>query len=263
MNIAILTANEPFYLPAALAHVLEHANPDDRFMVLIAPATHKVKRDGKWRDKSVAMRVLQSFGVREFAYLASKAVLHKLLDRLPVRRGRYYSVTGVCRAFNVAAHHVPNVNSEQTLALLRDWNVDLLVSLSCPQLFKKKLIDLAPKGCLNLHCSPLPNYRGLYPAFWMLKNNESNAGATLFFVNEAIDGGDVLLRRHYPVDPEETLDAFLKRSKRIGSELIVEGIERVRQGDYQTEPLDEKAGSYYTWPTAEDVRLFKQSRQLR
>ena len=262
MKIAILTVDEVFYLPTEVAYLMRHRHEEDEYRVFIVPPEHydKVK---KKREK-VALRVLRSFGLRYFLHLAIRGLAFKVLQYLPrdERSDRFYSIDSVGSAFGVPVQHIANVNSERTIQMLSEWGVDLTLSLSCPQVFRKGIIDASPNGVLNLHCSPLPRYRGLYPAFWQLKNGENEAGATIFFVNKQIDGGDILIQRCFPIESDETLDHFVKRSKRIGTELIVEGIEKIRCGDVDTRPIDIDAGSYFTWPTREAVREFQKSRRL-
>jgi len=117
-------------------------------------------------------------------------------------------------------------------------------------------MELPTKGCLNLHGSILPDYRGVMPSFWVLANNEKEAGSTLFFVNEKIDAGDVLVQRRFPVHADDTLEYFIRRSKRIGAEMVVEGVEKISRGNYETYPLDMNKGNYYGWPKREDVKRF-------
>ena len=63
------------------------------------------------------------------------------------------------------------------------------------QIFKKQIIELAPKGCINLHTALLPKYRGLMPTFWVLKNNEKYTGVSVFFVDKGIDSGPIIVQR--------------------------------------------------------------------
>ena len=84
--------------------------------------------------------------------------------------------------------------------------------------------------------------------FWVLANAEKEAGATLFFVNEKIDAGDVLIQKRFPIYLEDTLDSFIRRSKKIGAEMVIEGIEKITNGKFETRPLDMNKGRYYGWP---------------
>jgi len=262
MKIAFITTNEMFYLPDAFSFFFEDSDQEDEFMVLIVPAEHRIKNN---KTQKIAWRVLESFGIKEFTYLASKAIVYKILSKiLPRHPGDYhYSIQSVCKSYQVPIHRINDINSSSTINLLKAWQTDLLISVSCPQLFKKDIINLASKGCLNLHCAPLPYYRGLYPAFWMLKNEEKEAGVTLFFVNEGVDAGDILLHKRFPILQKETLHSFLKISKKISMELLLEGIELIRKDQIKTTPIDETGGSYFSWPTASDVKHYKKKRKLR
>jgi hypothetical protein len=75
----------------------------------------------------------------------------------------------------------------------------VIVSVSCPQIFKKELIELPARGCLNVHGASLPQYRGVMPSFWMLANGERQAGVSVYFVKR----GD---RRRLPLRTAELRD---------------------------------------------------------
>ena len=134
---------------------------------------------------------------------------------------------------------------------------DLIVSVSCPQIFRRPLIDLPPRRCLNMHGARLPNYRGIAPSFWMMANGESRAAVTVFFVNENIDAGDVVEVAEFDIGPDETLDAFIVRSKEIACDLLLRAIDKVETGDPATTPLDKDKGSYFGFPTRAAYRRFR------
>ena len=99
------------------------------------------------------------------------------------------------------------------------------MSVSCPQIFKQPLIDLPPRGCLNIHGALLPRYRGIAPSFWMMAHGEQTAGVTVFFVTRSIDLGDVVEQRQFPILPNETLSQFIVRSKQIACDAPKSGKE--------------------------------------
>jgi methionyl-tRNA formyltransferase len=102
------------------------------------------------------------------------------------------------------------------------------------------------------------------PSFWMLANNESEAGLTLFYVNAEIDAGDILMQRKFLISPGETLDSLIRKSKRIGAEMLVDAIRKIDNRDVKTVPLEMEGGSYFGWPKREDVLKFlKSGRKLR
>src|SRR5207244_2548049 len=100
-------------------------------------------------------------------------------------------------------------------------------------------------------------YRGVMPSFWMLANGEKQAGVSIYWVNEAIDAGDRCGLRVFAVEPAETLDGFIRRSKAIAAELLIDVVAKVEAGTGTREPLDLSGGSYFSWPDAAAVSRFR------
>ena len=131
------------------------------------------------------------------------------------------------------------------------------MSVSCPQIFDRPLIDLPPRGCINVHGAILPNYRGIMPSFWMLANGEREAGVSVFFVNQDVDAGELCGQRVFETRPGETLDAFLRRSKAIAADLLLAVLREIEEGTVSRAPLDLAMGSYFSWPDRQVVRRFQ------
>jgi len=196
-----------------------------------------------------ASRYLRTFGFRAAWGLAL---------RILGARIRRQSIARICQRFGVPCESIRDVNDPAFLRTLRTMETQLIVSVSCPQIFKKPLIDLPPRGCLNIHGAILPDYRGVMPSFWMLANGENRAGVSIFFVNEDIDAGELCGQRIFEIGPDETLDEFLRRSKAIAAELLLDVIQRIGNGTITSIPLDlsKGSGSYYSWPDRAAVRRF-------
>jgi methionyl-tRNA formyltransferase len=94
------------------------------------------------------------------------------------------------------------------------------------------------------------------PSFWMLANDEKQAGVSIFFVNEDIDAGELCGQRTFEIRPGETLDEFLGRSKAIAAELLLDVLDDIENATASRAPLDLSMGSYYSWPDREAVRRF-------
>jgi methionyl-tRNA formyltransferase len=133
------------------------------------------------------------------------------------------------------------------------------VSVSCPQIFKRRLLEIPSLAFLNVHGAPLPHYRGVMPSFWLLANQESKAAVSVHFVDEKIDAGDLCGQSSFDVLPGETLDQFLRRSKKVAAGLLLEVLEQVENGSVTRTPLDLTQGSYYQWPTRRDVQRFRRA----
>jgi methionyl-tRNA formyltransferase len=239
--VVYLTTDDPLYLPEFFDRVL--AARKDTAAVLVVPPLYRNQS-----TSAAARRYMRTFGVRAAAGLALRT-----LWALARRR----SVAAVCREHGVLCLKVRDVNSEDVLEELRGLMTDVIVSVSCPQLFQAPLIQLPPRGCLNVHGALLPAYRGVLPSFWMLANGEAEAGVSVFFVNDDIDAGDLCGQRAFPIHERESLDSLLRRSKAVAAELVLEVLDGVERGTVARDPMDAAHGSYHSWPDREAVRRFE------
>jgi methionyl-tRNA formyltransferase len=254
MRIVFFSPDEPFYLPDFYKYVFDHIGIAHDIKAIIVPPVYK-----NTTRISLILRYFRVFGMAETAYLSFNVIRYKLMNFFSNSNGnRFHSLKSVFKKYGIPYLFEADVNSAINIKRLREWNIDLIISISCPQIFKKELIDLPNRGCLNLHGSALPDYRGVMPSFWMLANGEKNAGITFFFVNEKIDAGDVLIQKMFPIEMNDTLDSFIKKSKRIGAEIVIEGIDKIIKNEVQTYPLDKTKGRYFGWPTRADVKKFIQ-----
>ena len=253
MNIVVLTADEPLYLPAFFDRFLRARADDVRGIFVVRP------RYGRDSTLTMVRRYTRAFGVANLLRLMWRTLRAKVCDRLGLgrSRGRFHSVASAARAHGVPCESVENVNDPQFLDRLRALNVDLVVSVSCPQVFRRPLIELPPRGCLNVHGALLPQYRGIAPSFWMMSRGETRAGVTVFLVNEDIDAGDVVEVQEFDILPGETLDQFITRSKRIHCDALLRAIETVDRGTFEARQLSKENGSYFSFPTREAYREFR------
>ncbi len=243
MNTVYLTTDDPIYLPSFFDRVLSQRH--EPTSVFVVPPLY-----GRQSTVGAAWRYLRTFGCRAAWGLATRVVGAKLRRR---------SIARVCEKHDVLCEPIRNVNEPEFLERLRLARTELIVSVSCPQIFEKPLIDLPRAGCLNIHGSILPAYRGVMPSFWMLANEEREAGVSIFFVDEDIDAGDLCGQEVFEIRPAETLDEFVRRSKAKAAELLLEVLGKIDEGVVQRTPLDLSEGSYYSWPNREAVRLFRLS----
>lgn len=242
MRLAFLTADEPIYLPDFFDHVLsEFADVTDA--VYAVPPLYKGQN-----ERAAAWRYYRTFGAAATLGLSRRVAQAKLAKR---------SIEAVCARHGVRHTVATDVNAPGFIAELRDRGTDLIVSVSCPQIFKEEILGTPALGCLNIHGALLPEYRGVMPSFWMLANGEGEAGVTVYFMNEAIDAGEVAAQRSFEIMPTETLDQFVRRSKRIAAELLVEVLHDVVDGTAHRRSMDLSEGSYYSWPTREAVERFR------
>jgi methionyl-tRNA formyltransferase len=242
MKIVFLTTDDPLYLPDFFRKVLARFSAET-LVVYSVPPLYKNET-----SLMAARKYFRTFGSVAFAELAVRVLGAKL-------RGN--SIVEVCRKNRVQFATAENVNAPEFLEQLRALKPDVIVSVSCPQVFKKALIALPPRGILNIHGAILPHYRGVMPSFWMLANGEKRAGVSIYFVNEKIDAGDLCAQEIFDVLPQESLNDFLRRSKTIAAELLLSVLEKMQAGEIERRPLNLSEGSYYSWPNSEAVERFR------
>jgi methionyl-tRNA formyltransferase len=159
----------------------------------------------------------------------------------------------------VPVTHGVDVNSEEFRAHLRSLGVELIVSISGTQLYKKALREQTPKGIINCHGALLPKYRGLMPSFWTLANGETEGGVTVHFVDAKLDNGPIVVQRRYRIHPRDTLEDVMDRSKDLAAEAILDAVRLIEAGDPPLLPNDATQATHFSMPTAEDVRRFRGS----
>ena len=242
MRIAFLTTDDPLYLPLFFERVLARRASDTVLVAIVPPLYARQTTAGALR------RYFRTFGAADTLRLAR---------RVAGARQRRRSVGSVCARHGVRHGRRHDVNAPEFLDELRGLDTNLVVSVSCPQIFRRELIELPALGCLNVHGAILPQYRGILPSFWMLANGEREAGVSVYFVDERIDAGDLCAQRRFEISDDDTLDSFLVRSKRIAADLLLETLDRIDKGTITRTPLDLATGSYYSWPGRDAVARFR------
>jgi methionyl-tRNA formyltransferase len=241
LKIVFLTTNDPLYLPSLFDRVLTVRGATSS--VFVVPPLYKNQT-----ALGAAWRYFRTFGLGATWTLSRRTLVAKIEGR---------SIAQVCEQHGVPCDSIRDVNDPSFLEHLRTLGTELIVSVSCPQIFKRPLIDLPERGCLNVHGALLPEYRGIMPSFWMLANAEQRAGVSIFFVNENVDAGELCGQRIFEIRPGEPLDAFLRRSKAVAAELLLDVLQQVEESTVSRTPLDLSSGSYYSWPDRQAVRRFQ------
>lgn len=247
MNILILTQNDPFYLAQQLDYLFNKI-PDGAKVV--GCVVFDVSPFGKKESiLEKALKTRRIFGNGFFLRYGMKFLRSKLSSS--------YKVEHILEEHGIAKIDIEgSINSEASLQKLKSFDPDLLISIAGNQIFKKALIELAPEGCLNLHTALLPKYRGLMPSFWVLKNDESHTGVSVFFVDKGIDSGPILVQKKVEIG-NRTQEELIKYTKKMGMDAIIEAIQKIQKGGYELISNPDEESTYFSFPTHEDVKEFK------
>lgn len=127
---------------------------------------------------------------------------------------------------------------------LRALKPELIVVAAYGRILPQEILDLPPKGCINVHSSLLPRYRGAAPIHWAVVNGDAETGVTIMKVAPELDAGDILGQIATPIDPEETVETVHDRLARLGGELLVQVVEKIAAGTLQPVPQDPDQVTY-------------------
>ena len=136
------------------------------------------------------------------------------------------------------------VTEPSFFAQLGELKPDVIVVAAFGQILPPAVLDVPPLGCVNVHPSFLPKYRGAAPINWAIINGESKTGVTTYFMDEGMDTGPILLFREVEIGADETAEELGERLAEIGGELARETIQGLKEKSLEPTPQDEKGASY-------------------
>lgn len=144
---------------------------------------------------------------------------------------------------------------EPLLAVLRGLKPDLVVVVAYGQILPQTILDLPPFGCLNVHTSLLPKYRGAAPIQWAIADGEAETGVTVMKMDAGLDTGPILSTRRTPILPADDSQTLHDRLAQLGAELLVETIPDYVGGKIQPQPQPSTGSSYAAKIKKEDGRI--------
>ena len=247
MKIIIVTPNEPFYLSDNISYLLKNLkknNHDIVSCVLLSPSPYGRRETFFSKSK----KVLSVFGLSFFIYYTLKFIKTKLFKP---------SVKKVLNLNKVPLTILDkSINHRASLGIIDSYKPDLIISILGNEIFKSKILSLPTYGCINLHSSLLPNFKGVMPSFWVLLKKEKHTGVSVFKMDEGIDSGPIISQKKISISKNTTQKDLIIRTKKIGMELIIESVEKIKSGkiDYINNPIGK--GTYFSFPKKSDINEF-------
>ena len=165
----------------------------------------------------------------------------------PAGRGRKTILSPVRRAAEI--HGVPTLAPEKIrdpsfFDVLSKWAPDLIVVVAFGRILPRQILELAPHGCLNVHYSLLPKYRGAAPVPWAIIGGEEKSGVTTMRLVEKMDAGPIFLQREISVAPNDTTASLQAKLAPVGAELLVETIAGLKAENPTPQAQDESKVTY-------------------
>ena len=130
-------------------------------------------------------------------------------------------------------------NNPEFLGEIKNLQPDLICVVAYGKILPQELLDIPKLGCVNVHGSLLPEYRGAAPIQWAVLNGDRKTGVTTMFMNAGMDTGDIILKQETTIGEDETTGELWNRLKEIGGDLLVKTLQKIEAGDLQGTPQGE------------------------
>jgi len=136
------------------------------------------------------------------------------------------------------------IRKPEAVEELRKYPADVFVVAAFGQILPKEVLEMPKLGCINIHASLLPKYRGAAPIQWSILNGERETGITIMQMGEKIDDGDILFQKRIPILPTDTGDTLFDKLTALGAECIVEALPKLEAGELTPTPQDEEQATH-------------------
>ncbi|AGA58304.1 Methionyl-tRNA formyltransferase [Thermobacillus xylanilyticus] len=147
------------------------------------------------------------------------------------------------------------VRRPEAVEAIAAYEPDLIVTAAYGQILPKSLLDLPRLGCINVHGSLLPKYRGGAPIQRAIMNGETVTGVTIMYMAEGLDTGDMISRVEVPIEPDDTAGTLFAKLSEAGAELLVRTLPGIIAGTARAVPQNDAEATYAPNLTREDERL--------
>ena len=164
--------------------------------------------------------------------------------------------------FNIPLYKVKNTNTPESVELMQEIKPDVIFVIGWTRLLSAEILAIPKYGCIGMHASLLPEYRGRAPVNWAIINDEKLTGNTMILLNEGVDSGDIILQRSIPITLADTCKTVYAKVAQAGREMIREIMPHLEKGDLPRTPWNHKETSIMPKRTPEDGLIDWQKRAL-
>lgn len=246
LRVAVVTQDEPFYIPHFFRHFFDTL-PENVFVDSVAILS---PTGGTLFD--AARRAYTLFGPKQFVVRGGSYVARSVRDQLGVGE---YSVDSVCRHHGVPTVEVDSVNTDSFVDRVSSGDIDALLSVAAPEIFSEDLLEAPAWGCVNVHTSELPKYRGMMPTFWAMYHGETEVGVTVHTMTPEIDQGEIVSQTTFDIGGK-SLDQVITEGKVVGGREAAKSLGAIADDDYDLQPMEGEE-SYYSFPSIRDREEFR------
>lgn len=157
---------------------------------------------------------------------------------------KYTPVKECALSHGIEVYQPQKIRAAESVEYLKKYNADIIIVEAFGQIISKEILDMPRFGCVNVHASLLPKYRGAAPIQWAVINGEQVTGVTIMRMDEGIDTGDMIMKQEVIVDEEETGGSLFDKLADAGAKLCVKAMQAIEDGTAVYTPQDESLATH-------------------
>lgn len=165
----------------------------------------------------------------------------------PKGRGKKLQPTPVkvvAEANGIDVYQPDRIKNEEFVNVLKSIEADIYIVVAYGQILSQEILDIPKYGCINVHGSLLPKYRGAAPIQWAIINGEEKTGVTIMYMVKALDSGDMILKKEIEINLEDTYETLHDKMAPIGAKALIEAIDLIEKGESKPEKQDDTLTCY-------------------
>jgi methionyl-tRNA formyltransferase len=201
------------------------------------------------------------FGTPDFAVSSLKSLIEAKEDVVlvvtqPDRvKGRGHSLSAppvkeLALSYGISVMQPEKIRSREFYHELAGYDPEFIIVVAYGKILPKEMLDLPGKGCINVHASLLPKYRGAAPIQWSLLKGEKITGVTTMLMDEGLDTGDILLQSALEIDENDNAATLFARLADLGAKTLIETLKGIRSGSVN--PIPQKGNPSFAPPLRKD-----------
>lgn len=145
---------------------------------------------------------------------------------------------------NIPVYQPDSMKTDEAYETLLKENADIFIVAAYGKILPQRILDIPKHGCVNIHASLLPKYRGAAPIQWVIANGETVTGITTMQMNAGLDTGDMLIKKDIPIEFSDTGETLHDKLALLGAECIMETMEKIENGTLVPEKQDDSLSCY-------------------